>query len=212
VPPVVAADTADSLTGVIAGLDSVEEEPVAEEVEEPRQGILIRVIGWVLGSGPVQFLRRQLLLLLGLAVVIAAAWYALSSVSARQEHRRFLTTTRLSIMDKEVQKACRFVERNFADPALTPERLCEVLVTGESFLETLFERELGMSVSDFIDQVRVNRVKIALRRDPLLPVAELGIEAGFSEPEALESVFRKTAGMSLERYRDALSAGSEPAA
>ena len=58
----------------------------------------------------------------------------------------------------------------------------------------------------------VNRVKIALRRDPLLPVAELGIEAGLSEPEALESVFRKTAGMSLERYRDALSAGSEPAA
>jgi AraC-like DNA-binding protein len=91
------------------------------------------------------------------AAVIAATLYFF--MTRRNDSRRFLTTTRLSVLDKLVQRACRYIEVNYPDPALTPEAVCNTLVTGKAYLDALFMNELGINVKDFIVQVRVNAIK-----------------------------------------------------
>ncbi len=119
----------------------------------------------------------------------------------RLEIKRFMTTTRLSVMDKEVQKACRFIESNFDDPELTVDKLCNALVTGNAFLTALFERELGMSVEDFIFQVRVNRAKIMLKKDNSAEIDVVAMKTGFTDVNQFKITFEKLCGVSFEDYR-----------
>lgn len=149
------------------------------------------------------WLRKNGLSLLLLAVSAVAVWLVAQRLFSQSESRRFLTGTRLSIMDKEVQRACRYVEKHYAEGELNPTTLCEYMVTGESFLEALFTRELGMSVGAFIEQVRVNRVNIALERDPDTPVGDLAGMTGFDEESTLRDTYERVSGTRLDEAREA---------
>lgn len=141
-----------------------------------------------------------MLALLLCAVVI---FLALRFVRKQKTPPRFLTTTRLSIMDKEVRRACCYIEKNFADPDLSTEKICKDLVTGEAFLEALMERDLGVSLNDFVMHVRINRAKQILSKDPLADGEGIGRETGFSSTAAFFTAFRKLTGASFEAYTQA---------
>jgi len=149
-------------------------------------------------------LKRNALKILFLIVSIGVITLTVVYINSSGEKKRFLTTTRLSIMDKEVQKTCRYIEKNFADPQLSLSTICTDLVTGEAFLEALFENELGMSVAGFIDQVRVNRCKIILSKEPQLSSLELFGMLGFPSQKQFESTFLSIAGVSVETFKSNL--------
>jgi AraC-like DNA-binding protein len=132
-----------------------------------------------------------------LAVGVLLTWFLLR----HRDSRRFLTTTRLSVVDKEVQRACAFIEKNYANPDLTVNIMCDILVTGPAFLEALFQRELGMSIENFIVQVRMNRARIHLAGHPDEPLDELAASAGYSDGEAFSKAFLKVTGVTVEDYR-----------
>lgn len=140
---------------------------------------------------------KVLLLLFFCTVIIATILF----FRQRFEVKRFMTTTRLSVMDKEVQKACRLIESNFDDPELTVDKLCAALVTGSSFLTALFERELGMSVEDFIFQVRINRAKIMLKKDNSSEIDVVAIKTGFADVNQFRATFEKLCDVSFDDYR-----------
>jgi transcriptional regulator GlxA family with amidase domain len=126
-----------------------------------------------------------------LAVAAACAAYLLFFRGLFRGKHAFVTTTRLSIMDKEVQRACRYIEANFGDPELTPAVVADSLTTGEAFLQALFMRELGMTVEEFITQVRVNHGKLLLGQRPSTPADMLALSIGFSSEEEFRSAFKK---------------------
>jgi two-component system response regulator YesN len=134
------------------------------------------------------------------AVALISA--AIAVLIRKKDSKRFLTTTSLSVVDKEVQRACNYVEKNYYRQDLTVETLCEELVTGASFLQALFDRELGMSVDDFMDQVRINRARIELGEQPAIPIEELTERVGYLNPENLKKKFASLTGVSLEQYRN----------
>jgi transcriptional regulator GlxA family with amidase domain len=72
-------------------------------------------------------------------------------------------------------------------------------------LESLFQRELGMSVMGFLAQVRVNRIKLALEKEPAHSLEELVLLTGFRDADELKETFRQTAGIALVDYRKSLS-------
>jgi len=160
--------------------------------------------------GLLEWIRRYFVHVVLLIGAVGVTWWSIVYVGNVRERRRFLTTTRLSIMDKEVQKACRHIEHNFADSELSPDTLCETLTTGKSFIEALYERELGMSVSDFITHVRVNHAKILLGKDPETPLDEVRVQTGFRTNDELLTAFARVTAVELDEYRQALSAGSRP--
>jgi AraC-like DNA-binding protein len=156
---------------------------------------LVAPFGWV-GGWIGRNLLRIVLLVGGVVVIAASSFYILSG----REKQRFLTTTRLSIMDKEVQRACRSIEKNFADRSLDIGTLCTHLVTGEAFLQALFERELGMAVEDFITQVRINRARIILSQQGPLPALQISAQVGYSSDIVFLQEFYQTVQISFEEY------------
>ena len=107
-------------------------------------------------------------------------------------------------MDKEVQRTCKFIEKNFADSELCIESICTAMVTGEAFIENLFEKELGVTVSNFIDQVRINRARILVSKNHNLSVADVAEQTGFKTPEHFLDVFGRIVAVSFDEYRSSL--------
>ncbi|MBN1600616.1 MAG: helix-turn-helix transcriptional regulator [Chitinispirillaceae bacterium] len=124
----------------------------------------------------------------------------------RVDGKRFMTTTRLSVMDKEVQRACRFIENSFDDVSLSVEKICDEMVTGKAFLAALFERELGMTVEGFIAQVRINRAKIFIKKELSADNAAVATKTGFSDANQFINTFEKLCGVSVDEYRKSVSA------
>jgi two-component system response regulator YesN len=114
-----------------------------------------------------------------------------------------MTTTRLSVMDKEVQRACRHIELNYAEPQLSIDTICSALVTGRPFLEALFQKELGISIQEFINQVRVNRAKIIMGKNPSITVDDLSSMIGFVDGRTFSDVFKSLSGIDLAAYQQA---------
>jgi AraC-like DNA-binding protein len=136
-------------------------------------------------------------------VFLAAAAIITGTVNVvmkQTQQPRFLTTTRLSVMDKEVQKACRYIENNFANPELSAKSICADLVTGEAFLEALMVRDLGISVGDFITHVRINRARVLLEKDPSLAMETAAQQTGFGDAESFAAAFKKITGSPFEEF------------
>lgn len=121
------------------------------------------------------------------------------------DSRRFMTSTRLSVMDREVQLACKYMEENYADSGLSVESICIALVTGPAFLEALFDRELGMGVTEFLTHVRINRAKLLMKKSPEVTDEELINQIGFSDYELFLQKFNEITGITVEEYLDSLS-------
>jgi AraC-like DNA-binding protein len=160
-------------------------------------------------SGRAVLSRLPILLIIAIVAGAGAAAVVMSVRNSR-DRRRFLTTTRLSVMDKEVQKACRYIEQHYADPGLSAKGVCEALVTGESFLEVLMERNLGMGLVDFITQVRVNGAKMILGRNPAASMESVAKEAGFADEALFAATFRKVTGVSFDSYTRPDGKGARP--
>ena len=143
------------------------------------------------------------MLFIYILVFLAAAAIITGTVNVvmkQTQQPRFLTTTRLSVMDKEVQKACRYIEKNFSNPELSAKSICADLVTGEAFLEALMVRDLGISVGDFITYVRINRARVLLEKDPSLARETAAQQTGFSDAESFAAAFKKITGSPFEEF------------
>lgn len=146
--------------------------------------------------------KRSQTILVVLSVFTACVLIFLKYCRKLGKVNRFMTTTRLSVMNRFVRQACRYIEKNYADVDLTVDQICSDLVTGRAYLEALFKKELGMRVEDFIDQVRINRVKIMINKNPELSLSEAAKAAGFADEKECLSRFRSICGVDFEAYRD----------
>ncbi len=153
----------------------------------------IRLIGRWTGAFMQEYRSHFLLLAFSAAIIFATLIFFLRYENRRNK-KRFMTTTRLSVMDKEVQRAAKYIEKNYADSALSVESLSAALITGPAFLEALFERELGISVDEFISQVRVNRTMGALETQPERDLSELAAQSGFKDDHAMRETFQRITG------------------
>ena len=151
------------------------------------------------------FFKAHALQILALIAFFLALFFTVVFHWQRKDINRFLTADRLSIMDKEVQRACDFIEENYANQGLSIELLCKEMVTGEAFLNALFIGELGITVENFIDQVRVNRVKIILNKDLTIDTGKLALLSGFGSQKVLQDIFLTITGIEFEVYRNSLA-------
>lgn len=192
-------------TSALAQGDSVSGGAAADDGAQGAAGQNLRGIVGRLMPGPIRSVIRwfyshffHLVALVSSLGVIGATF---AFYFSRRERKRFLTTTRLSIMDKEVQKTCRYIEKHHDDPSMTVESICRDLVTGEAFLQALFEKELGMNVESFIEQVRVNRARMLLTKQPELSAREVGFLTGFGDETAFRETFRRITETDFDEYR-----------
>ena len=143
-----------------------------------------------------------LFFLLGSAIVIITALFFFGT---KKDGRRFLTTTRLSVLDKMVQKGCRHIESNYMDSELTVDTVCNELVTGASYLNALFIKEIGIDVHSFIVQVRVNSIRNYLAENPSeSDLGKICEQCGFKTVTEAQEHFARLCGVGIAEYRKSM--------
>jgi AraC-like DNA-binding protein len=136
----------------------------------------------------------------GVMALIILLWLIALSIAGKKADKRFMTTTRLSLMDGEVRRACVHIEKHFVDPALTPGVVCAAVITGESFLEALFQKELGMCIASYIAQTRIHHAKQLIKENPTAEALSVAVQSGFPDVAAFKTAFEKLTGRAVEDF------------
>ncbi|WP_238323090.1 response regulator [Gorillibacterium massiliense] len=99
-----------------------------------------------------------------------------------------------------IQKVARYLEENLQDN-VTVKQLSEQFHLNSSYLSVLFKKEMGRTISDFVQEARMNKAK-ELLRDPSIKVYEVAEQVGFQTAAYFTFLFKKWTGTTPQEYRD----------
>lgn len=98
-----------------------------------------------------------------------------------------------------IQKAIILIEGNLSGD-LSLARLARELNVNSSYLSTLFKKETGSTVTDYITERRINHAKHLLKSSRL-QIQTVGQLCGFEDVHYFSKVFKRLAGCTPKQYR-----------
>lgn len=101
---------------------------------------------------------------------------------------------------KAVQSCCDYIQLHSTEP-LTIDVLANRLGYAKYYLSSLFKKETGCSVGDYIKIARIERAKVLLNNTDL-NVENIWEEVGFSSRSVFGKAFRSVVGMTPREFRD----------
>ncbi len=103
--------------------------------------------------------------------------------------------------DRRIGLVTDFVRAHYADPNLTVNTVAVAAGLSESYLCTFYKQACGVTVKDFVTQVRIEKAKDLLRQnfDKLQVVA---LSVGFRDANYFSTVFKRQVGITPGEYRD----------
>ena len=110
-----------------------------------------------------------------------------------------LTTPHPPISNKLVLAAQGYLKRHLDEPIHIPD-LVKHIGLGQSRLFHLFKSATGLTPTDYLLRLRIERAKELLAR-PAQSVTEIALATGFSSGQYFSDVFRKYAGQTPREYR-----------
>lgn len=99
-----------------------------------------------------------------------------------------------------IRTAKSYVEKNYANPELSVEMVCEQLNLSQSYFSTIFKKETGENYVAYVRSIRMKEAAELLNRteDKTYVIAQ---KVGYTDPYYFSSVFKKTYGVSPSRFR-----------
>lgn len=95
--------------------------------------------------------------------------------------------------------ALRFIYDNFGNP-ITCQDVAAAVNYSESYLRHIFKQECQMSVSEYINHVRLLEAAALLKRQDC-SITAVADKCGFNDPNYFSTAFRKKYGCSPRQYR-----------
>ena len=99
-----------------------------------------------------------------------------------------------------VFKVTNYIKRNCNDK-LTLDALAREVYLSKSYLSSMFKEETGISLTEYIAKVRVEKSK-RLLTDSTLSIADVARQCGFKDQSYFTKVFKKETGTSPKKYRN----------
>ncbi|MBQ6362585.1 MAG: response regulator [Lachnospiraceae bacterium] len=100
----------------------------------------------------------------------------------------------------KIRAACSFIDEHLTEKDLTLSRLAQEVDLSPSYLSSLFARDTGMTLKQYITEARMKKAA-ALLRNPELKQYEVAMQVGYDDAKYFARVFRETTGMSPSEYR-----------
>ena len=99
-----------------------------------------------------------------------------------------------------VEQAKEYIAGHYSDENLSVEALCSHIHLSPTYFSTLFKREMGMSFTAYVTQVRMDEAERLLREtdEKTYRVAE---RTGYSDPNYFSYVFKRRFGVSPSKFR-----------
>ena len=88
-----------------------------------------------------------------------------------------------------------YIDRHL-DEALTVDKLSEVAHFSRFHFQRQFSAYCGISVWRYIQWMRLKRASYRLAYNPLEPVIDIALDAGFQNPESFSRAFKRFMGVS----------------
>ena len=98
-----------------------------------------------------------------------------------------------------IRGCLNYIDIHYMEP-LSLENLAERLRINKNYLSSRFHREVGMTVTDYINQTRVRR-SVTLLEKTDLSMQAVAEQCGFSDANYFTRVFKKVNGVSPNEYR-----------
>ena len=81
--------------------------------------------------------------------------------------------------------------------------LAKIFSVSESYLSSLFKKETGTSLTDYINSTRIRQALILLNTSTL-PIGEVASRCGFLDSNYFSRIFKKQLGLSPREYRNSI--------
>lgn len=98
-----------------------------------------------------------------------------------------------------ILKATAIAEAHMADTDFTAEQMAQELAMSRTKLFTIMKNETGKAVMEFVRDIRLDHAAQLLKED--VPVADITIACGFSDPSSFRRAFAKKFGVNPSQYR-----------
>lgn len=113
---------------------------------------------------------------------------------------------RLATLHDALRRALVHLGDHYAEP-LTLGELARQAHVSQSHLGFLFRDELGTPFKPMLQQLRIEKAKELLQRQPKLRITEVALKVGFGDLSHFEKSFRRLVGVSPREFRNADRAG-----
>ncbi|OYW73804.1 MAG: hypothetical protein B7Z37_20200 [Verrucomicrobia bacterium 12-59-8] len=122
-------------------------------------------------------------------------------------HHRTHDLVRLTAEPAAITKAKTFVCSHL-NKDLSLGRVAKAVNFSAGYFSELFRQATGMTFTDYVAGVRVERVK-ALLANPTLRITDIAYDTGFKSLSQFNRVFKRLAGVSPTEYRENLGSGGK---
>lgn len=104
---------------------------------------------------------------------------------------------------KSVKIAQLYVNEHFREP-VTLEEIAKHVGLNDTYLSSIFKKQIGKSLIDYLTEVRVHRAKELLMNSDL-NISEIAEQVGFNDAKYFTKRFKKFTGVSPNEYRKLFS-------
>lgn len=102
--------------------------------------------------------------------------------------------------DKTVRLACEYIAANYQDKRLSLSTVSSHLCFTSNYLSKIFKREMSMTITDYIIQVRMTLAKQKIDNGEVLKIINLANLVGYNDPFYFSKIFKKVFGISPSKY------------
>lgn len=99
-----------------------------------------------------------------------------------------------------IHKIIGYIKNNYMKK-ITLDEIAEYVYMSKSYISKIFNEEMNISISAFINKVRIDKSKLLLA-DPSLSIADVANLTGFEDQSYFTKQFRAATGSSPKRYRE----------
>lgn len=101
-----------------------------------------------------------------------------------------------------IQKVINHIDMNLSEP-LSLRQISEQFSINPSYLSTLFKKEMGITMTDFINQQKI-RLAITILNKTDAQIQNIASQVGIQDVNYFIKVFKKINGMTPKEYRDSI--------
>ncbi|MDR3050481.1 MAG: response regulator [Oscillospiraceae bacterium] len=104
-------------------------------------------------------------------------------------------------LNPKVQDALRYMQGALSDPALDLTAIARQVYTSPTYLASLFKKEMGDTVRQYLSAMRM-RHACGLLRERTLKLYQVAQRCGYTDANYFTKAFRKAMGMTPKAYRE----------
>ena len=134
----------------------------------------------------------------------------IGSLDTLQELNDYLTSQLADVFRNAEQKRISHaslqavisrIQNSYADPALSVRNLAANVYLTPTYLSTLFKQQLGITISEYLTDVRIRHAK-SLIRSTQYPLSQFARLVGYDDANYFTRIFKKTTGITPTEYRE----------